>query len=157
MFDVGCSMFNNLFLFLSAFQHFSISAFTQSLFMNTIPLEIRQRILDAYDAGKGTREEIAHRFGVSTGMVKKLLQQRCHTGDIAPQHHRSGRKPIILPSHRKRMRQLVSHKPDITLAQLRESLALQCSLSAIHQVLGDMGLTLRNRTMKISKALTRLQ
>ena len=121
--------------------------------MNTLPLDIRQRILDAYDAEEGTRDEIAIRFGVSTGMVKKLIQQRRHTGDIAPRHHHSGRKPIILPSHRKQMRQLIRRKPDITLAELRESLALQCSLSAVHQVLADMSLTLRNRIMKISKAL----
>jgi transposase len=123
--------------------------------MKTLPLDLRQRIVGAYDAGQGTRDEIALRFGVSTGMVKKLLQQKRHTGDIAPRHHHSGRKPIILPSHRKQMRQLIRRKPDITLAELRESLALQCSLSAIHQVLADMGLTMHNRTMKISKELVR--
>ena len=140
MFDVGCSMFNNLFLFLSAFQIFSISAFTQSLPMNTLPLDLRLRIVDAYDAGQGTRDEIAIRFGVSTGMVKKLLQQRRDTGDIAPRHQHSGRKPIILPSHRKIMRKLLSQKNNITLIQMRQKLGLQCSLSAIHHVLTEMGL-----------------
>ena len=113
--------------------------------MDTLPLDLRQRIVDAYDAGHGTRDEIAIRFGVSVGMVKKLLQQRRDTGDIAPRHQHSGRKPIILPSHRKRLRKLLSQKPNITLAQMREQLGLECSLSAIHHVLGEMGLTSRKR------------
>jgi transposase len=113
--------------------------------MNTLPLDLRQRIVDAYDAGQGTRDEIAIRFGVSTGMVKKLLQQRRDTGDIAPRHQHSGRKPIILASHRKRLRKMLNQKPDLTLTQMREQLGLECSLSAIHHVLGEMGLTLRRR------------
>ena len=40
------------------------------------------------------REAVARRFRVSLGMVKKLLQQRRRTGDVRPQHHRSGRKQI---------------------------------------------------------------
>jgi transposase len=116
--------------------------------MKTIPLEIRQRILDAYDAGKGTREEIAHRFGVSTGMVKKLLHQRRHTGDIAPRHHRSGRKPVILASHRKRIRMILSKSPQLTLAQLREKLQLTCSLPAIHYALNEIGLSSRKGTKR---------
>lgn len=61
--------------------------------MKSISLDLRERILAAYDAGEGTREAVAGRFRVSLGMVKKLLQQRRRTGDVRPQHHRSGRKP----------------------------------------------------------------
>ena len=42
---------------------------------------------------KGTREEMARRFRVSLGMVKKLLQQRRRTGDIAPQLTVPGANP----------------------------------------------------------------
>jgi transposase len=62
-------------------------------------MHLREQILDSYDHHEGTRIEIAHRYGVSVGMVKKLLQQRRRTGDIAPRHHYSGRKPMILDSH----------------------------------------------------------
>jgi len=40
--------------------------------------------LAAYDAEEGAREGMARRFLVSLGMVKKLIRQRRHTGDIAP-------------------------------------------------------------------------
>jgi transposase len=74
-------------------------------------------------------------------MVKKLLQQRRHTGEIGPRHYRSGRKPLILVCHRERLRDLLADKPDMTLAELRSALAIACSLPAIHYVLAAMGLT----------------
>jgi transposase len=111
----------------------------------TLPLDLRERILASYDNEEGNRQEIADRYHVSLGMVKKLLRQRLHTGDIAARHHRSGRKPIILPSHRRQMQLLLSQKWDMTLKELREALDLQCSLPAIHSALEKMGLTFRMR------------
>ncbi len=113
--------------------------------MKTLSLDLRERILAAYDAQQGTREEIGRRFRVSTGMVKKLLQQRRRTGEIGPRHHRSGRKPLFLPSHRERLRAVITQQPDITLAEMREALQLGCSLPAIHYVLAAMGLTYKKR------------
>jgi transposase len=111
----------------------------------TISLDLRERILAAYDALEGTREDIARRFLVSLGMVKKLLQQRRHTGSIAPRHHLAGRKPRIVASHQRQLRALLGEKPDLTLQELRRGLALECSLQAIHVVLGKMGLTYKKR------------
>lgn len=108
-------------------------------------MDLRERILQSYDNDEGTREEIAHRYKVSLGMVKKLLQQRRHTGDFGPRHNRSGRKPIILPTHCQKMRSLLSKKPDMTLSELKSTLKLKCSLPAIHYALEKMGLTYKKR------------
>ena len=113
--------------------------------MRTLSLELRQRILEAYDQDEGTRAEIAGRFRVSLGMVKKLLQQRRHTGDIAPRHHLAGRKPMITATHRSQLRGLLVKKNDLTLKELRQSLGLPCSVQALHVVLGKMGLTYKKR------------
>ena len=113
--------------------------------MATISMDLRHRILKAYDRGDVTREQVAGRFEVSLGMVKKLLQQRRHTGDIAPRHHRSGRKPVILDSHRREIRVLLAKQPDLTLEEIRDRLGLGCTIQAIHYVLADMGLTYKKR------------
>lgn len=113
--------------------------------MRTLSLDLRERILASYDKGEGTRPEIAHRFRVSLGMVKKLLQQRRRTGDIAPRHHLAGRKPMIVESHRSQMQSLLARKNDLTLRELREATGLPCSLQAINVVLGKMGLTYKKR------------
>ena len=113
--------------------------------MRTLSLDLRERILAAYDNDEGTRPEIAHRFRVSLGMVKKLLQQRRRTGDIASRHRFCGRKPLIVATHRSQMRSLLAKKNDLTLKELRQATGLKCSLQAINVVLGKLGLTYKKR------------
>jgi len=107
--------------------------------VKTLSLDLRERILASYDNLEGTRQEMADRYRVSLGMVKKLLQQRKRTGDIGARHAYSGRKPIIVQTHESQMRTLLGQKPDMTLKELREALGLDCSLPAIHYALSDMG------------------
>jgi transposase len=113
--------------------------------MRTISLGLRERILASYDQKEGTREEIAQRYRVSLGMVKKLLQRRRHLGDIGPRYHRCGLRPGKVAAQRQAFRQLLGRKPDMTLEELRAATALKCSLPAIHYVLEKMGLTYKKR------------
>jgi transposase len=113
--------------------------------MGTISLDLRERILASYDQKEGNREEIACRYRVSLGLVKKLLQQRRRTGDIAPRHRFSGPKPRILAAHEHQMKLLLARKPDLTLAELRQAMQLDCTLPAIHYVLARLGLTYKKR------------
>jgi transposase len=113
--------------------------------MRTSSLDLRERILASYDNDEGTRVEIAQRFRVSLGLVKKLLQQRRHTSDIAPRHRFSGRKPMIVATHRSQLRALLARKNDLTLKEMRAAAGLKCSLQAINVVLGKMGLTYKKR------------
>lgn len=113
--------------------------------MATLSLDLRERILASYDKGEGTRDQIARRFRVSLGMVKKLLQQRRNTGCIKPRHHLAGRKPTIVAKHRIAIRRHLTRKPDMTLAELRDAVSLDCTLPALHYVLADMGLTYKKR------------
>lgn len=123
--------------------------------MKALSIDLRERILATYDKEDATREQVAKRYRVSVGMVKKLIQQRRHTGDIGSRRHLCGRKPRILESHRSQMRELVDKKPDITLAELREAVGLDCTLPAIHYVLEDMGLSYKKRlSMPASRGAT---
>jgi transposase len=89
--------------------------------------------------------DLAERYNVSLGLVAKLLHQRRRTGDLAPRHRFSGRKPKLVAEHRRQLRALLSKKPDLTLAEMREALGVECTLPAIHYVLVDMGLTYKKR------------
>lgn len=111
--------------------------------MGTLSTDLRKRIVDAYDRGDGTREQIAQRYDVSLGMVKKLLQQRARTGDIAARHQYSGRKPKITAQHEKQLKQLVRDQPDMTLEELRDAVGLPVTIQAIHYALARIGLPLK--------------
>ena len=113
---------------------------------NTISLDLRERILASYDQKEGTRAEIAQRFRVSLGMVKKLLQQRRRTA-ISPRAIASrGAKPKLArqpsPPAARAARQTA--RPDLA-RNCGQALALDCSLQAIHYVLAAMGLTYKKR------------
>ena len=108
-------------------------------------MDLRERIVAAYDRGEGTRMEIAARYNVSLGMVKKLLQQRRRTGDIASRHRFSGAKPKLTAVHQKRLVELVTQCPDMTLAELRDAIGISCTPQAIHYLLLRLGLPLKKR------------
>jgi len=124
--------------------------------MKTLSIDLRERILSTYDKNDVTRQEVADRYCVSLGMVKKLIQQRRKTGDINPRHHYSGRKPVIISKHRKQLKDLIKDQPDMTLKELRDSLKLDCSIQAIHYVLVDMGLTYKKRRFGQANKIERI-
>lgn len=113
--------------------------------MKTTSLDLRRRIVETYDEGKWTQEEVAKRFRVSLGMVKKLLVQRRRTGQIEARHRFSGRKARLLPERGPELKRLVAKEPDLTLAEIKERLKLDCTIGAIHWVLGRLGLTYKKR------------
>ncbi len=120
--------------------------------MKTISLDLRRRIVETYDEGKWTQEEVAKRFRVSLGMVKKLVLQRRRTGQIEARHRYSGRKARLLPERGQQLKALVAKEPDLTLAEIKERMGLDYTLGAIHWVLGRLGLTYKKRrSMRPSK------
>ncbi len=122
--------------------------------MKTSSLDLRQRIVETYDEGKWTQEEVAKRFRVSVGLVKKLLSQRKWTGRIEARHRFSGRKARLLPERGAQLKNLVATEPDLTLAEIKERLKLECSIGAIHWVLDRLGLTYKKRrSMRQSKTV----
>lgn len=116
-------------------------------------MDLRERILEVCDQGNSTREQVARRFAVSVGMVKKLLARQKQGIEVGARYDRCGRKPVIEDRHREALRRIVNEKPDLTLEQMRQALGLKCTLPAIHYVLKDLGLTYKKRrSMPASKA-----
>jgi transposase len=113
--------------------------------MAALSMDLRERILKAYDRGDSTREQVAERYCVSVGMVKKLLARRKAGAGIGHHYDRCGRKAVIEEAHREVLGLILIEKPDLTLKQLREAVGLACTLPAIHYVLADMGMTYKKR------------
>jgi transposase len=111
--------------------------------MQTIPLEMRKRILMRHDTGKHTRQEVADAFGVSLGLVKKLLSQRKQLGHFAPLYDRVGRKPAIREKDHAAIRAYLAVKPGATLVMIRQATGIAATTQALHVVLGKLGITLK--------------
>jgi len=99
--------------------------------MKPLSIQLRLRIVSACDAGEGTRKEIAERYGVSLGMVKKLLAQRKRLGILDPQNHRCGRKSILSEQDLAWLRTIVEQRQDLTLEKLCRAYKKPCSVMTI--------------------------
>ena len=109
--------------------------------MKTISLDLRTRIMDAVDKHDATQQQVADRFAVSLGFVKKLVRQRKLVGSIENLHHRAGRKRIVSPEQETRIRDYLKEHPGATLKGIRSAFALPCSLVAVFFTLRRMGFT----------------
>jgi len=103
--------------------------------MKAISIDLRKRIVESYDAGEGTRQEIADRFKVSVHMVKKLLAQRRRLGSLEPQRHRCGRKAKFNESDLEWLKETIGKRPDITLEELCKDFKKPCSTTTIFRTL----------------------
>ena len=98
--------------------------------MQAYSLDIRQRVVEAYENGVETIIEVAERFEVSDSFIKKLLRRKRTTGEIAPVGHRGGQPRRLSDKHRKWLLKTVLAEPDITLGELQERLLSEKNLSA---------------------------
>ncbi len=98
--------------------------------MQAYSLDLRQRVVSAYENGVETILEVAERFEVSDSFIKKLLRRKRTTGTIAPVGHRGGQPKRLSEKHRKWLLKTVLAAPDITLGELQERLLREQNLSA---------------------------
>ncbi|HEY1537745.1 MAG TPA: helix-turn-helix domain-containing protein [Polyangiaceae bacterium] len=81
--------------------------------MSSLPFDLRQRIVDAYERKEGTYFELAQRFGVGESTVYRLLRLKRERGNLSPRAAR-GIPEEELPQ----LVELVRELPDATLDQL---------------------------------------
>jgi len=102
-------------------------------------MDLRERVIRAYDDGVGTQDEVAELFGVSVAWLKKLLRQRRHDGSIAPKPHGGGWTPKFSGEKLERLKGLVHQDPDATLAELLERSEVPASIMAVQRALKRLG------------------
>jgi transposase len=83
--------------------------------MAVYSLDLRQKILQAYERRLGSQRALAHVFGGSLAFVEKVLRQYHMTGTMAPKPHAGGPQPRVDEATHVLLRQLVRDKPDLTL------------------------------------------
>jgi transposase len=111
--------------------------------MGPYPIELRQRVVDAYLGGLGSFTEVAEQFAVSHAFVCDMVAQYQRTGSVAPGHH-GGRRHKLGPKGDAKLRALVEADPDATLdelrVRLRRSRHVEITLSGLCRALMRLGL-----------------
>ena len=90
--------------------------------------DLRCLVVNAYESGEGTLSEVAEQFGVGTAFVKKMLR-RHRAGESLKPRHGGGGQPLLKDEHREWLRVAVETRPDASLKELKDFLAIECRIS----------------------------
>ena len=126
--------------------------------MQAYSLDLRQRVVGAYEQGHGSIAEIAEQFSVSPGFVKKMLRQWPSTGDLSPLPHGGGKPRSIPDALRQKLRRKVRQQGDISLAEvhsfLEEEEQTSVHLSTISRTLKELNLPRKKKALRQASATT---
>ena len=106
--------------------------------------EFRGQVLAACDRGRSTRE-VATYFNVSESWVCRIKQERRQLNKIAPCLTRR-RTPLWAPLA-DRMLELIRHKPDLTLRELKAELKTDLSVQTLCTALQRLRMTNKKKSL----------
>jgi transposase len=110
--------------------------------MQPYSLDLRQRVVKAYEQDQGSIADIAEMFDVGQSFVKKMIRQWRSTGDLTPLPHGGGRAPSLQHKQLRLLQSKVRQQPDVSLEELQTHLHAEAELLVSHAT--------------ISRALSRL-
>jgi len=117
--------------------------------MRPYALDLREKLLRAYDAHRGSQRGLAALFGVSRACVEALVRQRRRTGQMAPRPHAGGRTPSDDDAALAVVRQALQEHTEATLAErcarLGQCRGLWMSVSTMSRLRGRLGLPRQKR------------
>lgn len=114
-----------------------------------LSVDLRKRIVGAYERGGVTRQEVADLFQVGRATVNRLVKRYRSTGSLEPDPHGGGREPKFDKKGERILRQLVAAYPDATIPELVESYfekaSVLVSTSTMSRALARLGFTRKKR------------
>ncbi len=117
--------------------------------MNPLSLDLRERIVGAYNRGEGSQAKIAERFGVSPSSVKRLLKQWRTTGSLKPRKPGAPSVFILSQEQHRMVARWIEAEPDLTQEELARRFAAETSLRVSPRTMGRvrarLGLTRKKR------------
>ena len=110
-----------------------------------ISKDLRERVVAAYKAGRGTYREIAELFGVGEASVDRWLRLARENDDVEAAPHGGG-TPAKVPAEKyPELARLVAEKPDRTVVEIRDEWerrqGVDLSRSAMQRALLKAGFT----------------
>ena len=111
------------------------------LIMKAYSMDLRRRVMAAYDSGKYTLKQVAEQFQVTARWIQQIRRRRKLDGTIAPHPQNQGRKPAFRGKQLEELDEFVRDHPDATLEEIKEHFAgkVTCSIVAIHYTLKRLG------------------
>ena len=90
--------------------------------MRSYSLDLRERVVTAYETGEQSIAEVAARFSVGQTFLKKMLRQKRESGSLERLPSRAGAKRVLSEADPRLLAKQVKEQPDATLGELQEQL-----------------------------------
>lgn len=112
-----------------------------------LSIDLRQRVLAAYQDKEGSMRHLSERFKVSLSFVRDLTRQYRQTGTVAPKPHGGGAIAKLGVAQLPIVRALVDDQPDALLEELCERFAektgVMVSISTMHRAVHRLKLSVK--------------
>ncbi len=114
-----------------------------------LSMDLRQRILAAYEAKEGSQRQLAERFKVSLSFIRDLRRHYRETGSVRPKPHAGGAVAKLGKGELPIVEALVTAQPDALLKELCERFAEQTgvavSVSTMQQAVCKLKLSVKKK------------
>ncbi|MBV9386195.1 MAG: transposase [Chroococcidiopsidaceae cyanobacterium CP_BM_ER_R8_30] len=126
--------------------------------MKAYSIDLRQKIIDAYNRQEGSQRQLAKRFSVSVSFVQDLLKRYREDGKIAPREHGGGAKAKLNLEQVLLVKQLVEEDNDAILVELCERLEQHSGVRISRATMGRLTQKLqltrkKSRSMPVNEIL----
>ena len=120
--------------------------------MKPYSVDLRQKVIDAYNQPEGSQRQLAKRFRVSLSCIQDLLKRYRSDGTIEPRAHGGGRSASFSLEQRERVAQLVAATNDGTLeelsVQVEQHIRVRVSRATMGRVVQQLNLTRKKNSAR---------
>jgi transposase len=113
-----------------------------------VSVDLRQRILDAYQAKEGSQRQLAERFKVSLSFIRDLMRHHRETGTVQPKPRGGGAVAKLGKEQLPIVEALVKAQPDALLTELCDRFAKQTGIEVSVSTMQRVVSQLRLRSVK---------
>jgi transposase len=120
--------------------------------MKAYSLDLRQKVIDAYNRKEGSQRQLAKRFSVSLSFIQDLLKRYRQDKTIEPRRHGGGATAKLSEEHLALVVRLVESDNDAILVELCERLEQHSGVRVSRATMGRITQQLR-LTRKKSRSM----
>ena len=123
--------------------------------MSGISLDLRERIVEAYEQKEGSMRCIGKRFKVGKNTVLRLTKQKKETGDITAKAKGGSKPKQTTPENQILISKILLEQNDATLSELCDLMSAETgkpiSISSMHRLIEKIGWTHKKKRRCIMK------